>query len=751
MMKVSGYITMALTVAALCVGFTSESFCEGCVVENEFIRRSVVADHGVRTDSIVDVKKGVNIPIISAGFRIVFQDGSELRANNFEVVSSKGTAGECSYELNNADAGINAVLKFIASPGEPWVRKILEIHAPARNISEVEIERFRFAEDENGKSSVASGGGKLPIYFERVFVAGEDDGYEASYKEGVALISYSGSWEKSLIISSAIGVAEGDSPLNKSYEAFHASKAKNSVVRKTITAISLPPEYEKFEAYDRRKYFEDMMKLFGAPQNGPAAVVLNGVDDMATSVMAKKYLNADAAMVVNAKANGSGVACSDSFASRASHMDGVLDRFGKSHPQLIVIRGLADCAARQDEKNLSENISKYVHDIRSMAPSALIAGDYSSSSLNLFDFIVYGDDMNGMLLPPSSRSVMGRLTKRDAVIFNALASDPRLKKTGFFAITGEMSGNPVVGGYAQEALAQEVALKLFTGGAAAYLKIDFTKMTDAGAATVAALVNWAAKNSEIMSGSLSLLGPSPLDGKPYGYSRFGASGDGIVIVRNPSFLSSQFELKIDAESGFRAGGEYRLRIAYPYEAALSRKIAYGDSINIPIEREQMMILEVARAGEGSFVNSDIPMELTSGSAVARELKKTENASGVEGVYIFNVPEHLRANLMMYMETSDADAHKSINASFVLNGDAVTAERFESFGKAEGEEAPSGWVMYNAQLKSGENRVGFSVVSPGVKVWSWLLTENDPADGAPLFKSGLPARWNSVTKSDIRLF
>lgn len=723
-----------------------------CTSANEFIKRKLVNENGVRTGQIENVKTGEKIPVVSAGFRVVLENGKEYRSNHFEVVSEKIGNG-CEYELLNKESGLKINMKTSVASGEPWIGKILEIESTGSNIIKVEIERFRLGDDEKGdKTKMTGNGTDVGFLGDKLYVATEGGG-KIDYTSGVLTVSYDAGGKKNISLSSIIGVGEdaGVDALRKSHKKYLASKIVAPAQTGLFTVMALPSDYGKIEPFDRRKYFEDVMKVLGGPEYGPAAVVLTGADDITTAGMAKKYLNADPAIVVNSRIDGVGIACSGTFNQRQKHMDELLERSGKVHPKVIIIKGVTECGDKQDKAIVSQNLNEYISEIRNFVPGVIIAGYYTGEASLPYDYFIYGTSVAGMLLPPSTNGKIIKLTERDVKIYETKSTGNSMKLNGVFAVADDFVDEIETSSSGEETIVQEMILKTFAGGPAEYLNINFKRISDSEKSTIASVLKWAKKNSEIFYGKLQLIGSDPLDGKPYGYSRFSNANRGIVVLRNPGFLASQMDLNIDEESGFKQGVNYEVRIAYPYEAFLAHNVKYGDSVNIVMDREQVVVLEVAEAGKGGFVSSNIPILPSSGIAKARELKKSVTASGMDGVYIFSVPENLDAKMVMYVETTDKFAYDTIKATFVNNGDTQDVIPVKSFGAVKGEDAPSGWVMYTIPLKTGENRVGFSVVCPGLQLWSWLMTENSPASGNPVFNTGLPAKWSSVTKSDVRLF
>ncbi len=105
------------------------------------------------------------------------------------------------------------------------------------------------------------------------------------------------------------------------------------------------------------------------------------------------------------------------------------------------------------------------------------------------------------------------------------------------------------------------------------------------------VANWTKANEGIYS-DYHLLGGEPKKRELYGYSHSDHNGRAVVALRNPFIIADDFPLVIDASLGLTPTDEkLYVNVVYPYRKTYE-KVSFGDTVNIPVQDYQVMMLEV---------------------------------------------------------------------------------------------------------------------------------------------------------------
>lgn len=105
------------------------------------------------------------------------------------------------------------------------------------------------------------------------------------------------------------------------------------------------------------------------------------------------------------------------------------------------------------------------------------------------------------------------------------------------------------------------------------------------------VANWTKANETIYS-DYHLLGGEPKERELYGYSHSDHEGRALVALRNPFITAGDFPLVIDESLGLTPTDEkLYVNVVYPYRKTYE-KVSFGDTVNIPVQDYQVMMLEV---------------------------------------------------------------------------------------------------------------------------------------------------------------
>jgi len=390
-------------------------------------------------------------------------------------------------------------------------------------------------------------------------------------------------------------------------------------------------------------------------------------------------------------------------------------------------------------------------------------GWHSPWWLMYYDAVFSGEDdyNNALVGPPSFFGNDLQVTWRDAVILKNIV-EPRTQ----FPLDSLMNHSPITwkwqhdftkyDGGSLESFSNMILMNYLRGNALIEVFMNVFNLTDEEREIWGQVTKWAKENDGILLSGSKYIGGVPFNGDVYGYAHVAEGNRGIIGVRNPGITTNSFSVALDDKIGFRDnGGKHRVRISYPYEAELGDGFKYGDRISLGLERGQLMVIDIEPAPGAAVPEAGFKDYPEVGVAQAQQLRRDEYTGSMSADYVFDVAEDLDAHMVILSKLYSYRDQKNVSLDLKVNGEPAEAERIENCsGKDEPTfdfEPHEGWVIFRLPLAAGKSRVEYQLVAPNAETSGWLMTETPAADGTPVFQTGLPAKWATTVKSEIKLF
>ena len=138
-----------------------------------------------------------------------------------------------------------------------------------------------------------------------------------------------------------------------------------------------------------------------------------------------------------------------------------------------------------------------------------------------------------------------------------------------------------------------VLMSYMRGSQMTEIYLNIAALTEPHRDALAAVMNWAADNDDILLADTRLIGGDPLAGEVYGYAHVTRDHRGLVAVRNPHVEPADFTLQLDESAGIapEASGLVA-EIIYPYRLGLAAALKHGDGVQLHLESHETLILRL---------------------------------------------------------------------------------------------------------------------------------------------------------------
>ncbi len=420
---------------------------------------------------------------------------------------------------------------------------------------------------------------------------------------------------------------------------------------------------------------------------------------------------------------------------------------------------------RYAREAITDNQIRMLTELHNADPECYLfnTGWYSPWWLMHYEAVFSGeDDFNYALVgPPGMSRNSLQATWRDAVIYRNIV-EPQTQ----FPLDALMNHSPVSWRWFSDyqkydqgpldSFADLILINFLRGNGLIEFYYNIFNLNERERQVWGAIVKWARANDEILLSDSKHFGGDPFKGDIYGYAHFKNDNRGIIGIRNPEILASEYTIVLDEKIGFNdIGKPHRVRISYPYEAVLGSDFKYGDKISVSLERGRLIVMDIEQAAAKSLPEITDFDIVSHGQAEARKLALSATAENVSGAYSFNVPANLNASLVFLTNSASYLDQKDFIMTSEMNGEPYEPERIENcLGKGEPAfdfEPHDGWVIHKFKLPEGESSVTFDLKAGDAVVQAWLMTETPGSEIFSLFKTGLPAIWVNTLKSETKLF
>ena len=130
-----------------------------------------------------------------------------------------------------------------------------------------------------------------------------------------------------------------------------------------------------------------------------------------------------------------------------------------------------------------------------------------------------------------------------------------------------------------------------------YINPECFRNGDRDWAFLASILKWARHNSATLCNDTQLILGDPLRRQPYGYAHF-CGQRGIVALRNPFVGRQDVEVRLDETAGWNSreaaagDGRFVVKVVYPRHEVLPRVFRYGDTLKLPLNDYETLILHV---------------------------------------------------------------------------------------------------------------------------------------------------------------
>ena len=407
----------------------------------------------------------------------------------------------------------------------------------------------------------------------------------------------------------------------------------------------------------------------------------------------------------------------------------------------------------------TDNFIRVLEALRKANPDIFLfnTGYYSPWWLWWYDAVFSsGGDYNFSLRScPVFTTCSALCTWRDTVVRGNLALG-----SPFFPLSSLMHVSPINHWWHQWDARDKDPLDRFTdyvlmsylrGSQMTEVYLNIAALPDPNRDALAAVMNWAADNDDLLLAGTRFIGGDPIAGQVYGYAHFAPDHRGLIGLRNPHVEPADFALTLDETAGLAPEAKGLVaQIVYPYHFVFAERLGYGQKFNVRVQGHEVLVIRIGpedasskalpsgcrfmpvadsagrlqcrllgmpETGAKVGLTGDVPAVAVSAQAMRRE------GSTILWRFSAAVPEHARADAVLWVDRPGMVAEASVNkrlaqveAPHIRLKDSEEPARTYN-GKVFAQRAECGlnakgpWSMFRVPLHKGANSVELRMQSP----------------------------------------